>query len=144
MEGDNTFSIILGRSLVRGRPAEKGMYAQVELKECYEKMGGNYDGAVHRLAKEDRIRRFLGLFLKDGSFQSLEAAVGAKDWAAAFRAAHTLKGVAMNLDLDRLAKSASELTEVLRGGVPAADVEPLFAEVREDYQLTVDAISALG
>ncbi len=116
----------------------------MELKECYEKMGGNYDGAMHRLAKEDRIRRFLGLFLKDGSFQNLEAAVGAKDWGAAFRAAHTLKGVAMNLDLDRLAKSSSELTEALRGEAPTVDVEPLFIEVRQDYQLTVDTISALG
>lgn len=120
------------------------MCVQVELKECYEKMGGNYDNAMHRLAKEDRVRRFLGLFLKDESFRTLETAVGAKDWAAAFRAAHTLKGVAMNLDLDRLAKSTMELTEALRGGAPTVDVGPLFAKVRQDYQLTVDTISALG
>ncbi len=115
----------------------------MDVRECYGSMGGSYDGVMHRLATEDRVRRFLGLFLRDESFRALEAAVDAQDWPAAFRAAHTLKGVAMNLNLDRLASSTSELTEDLRGGDPGTPPGPLFDKVREDYQITENAIRTM-
>jgi len=115
----------------------------MDVRECYQAMGGSYEGVMHRLASEDRVRRFLGLFLKDESFRALEAAVGGKDWEAAFRAAHTLKGITLNLNLDRLAGSTVALTEALRGGDPKTDPEPLFAQVSGDYRAAVDAIQAL-
>lgn len=115
----------------------------MELRECYQAMGGNYDNAMRRLAKEDRVRRFLLLFLKDGSFQTLEQAVKEQDWGVVFRAAHTLKGTAMNLDIDRLASSASELTEAVRNGVPKVDVLPMFEKIQVDYRAAIDAISLL-
>lgn len=37
-----------------------------------------------------------------------------KDYGEAFRMAHTLKGICLNLIFDRLSKSLSELTEALR------------------------------
>jgi len=115
----------------------------MDLRECYRTIGGSYDGVIHRLATEDRVRRFLGMFMKDRTFLELEAAMEAQDWATAFRAAHTLKGITMNMNLDRLAASASALTEDLRGGFPKAPPEALFEKVREDYHVTAETIRTL-
>ncbi|MDE6402089.1 MAG: Hpt domain-containing protein, partial [Clostridiales bacterium] len=62
----------------------------------------------------------------------------------AFRAAHTLKGVGLNLSLTKLHKSASAMTEALRGKTDySAEYEPLFEQVKADYELTVSCIRAL-
>lgn len=52
---------------------------------------------------------------------SLESAINSQDWEAAFRAAHTLKGVAQNLGFQRLYLSSTALTEALRGPKPLTD-----------------------
>jgi len=105
--------------------------------------GGNYQEVKRRLMKDERIERFLRLFPADGSFSLLEKAVAEEDWTNAFRAAHTLKGLTMNLSLDRLTSSAVTVTELLRDGPPAQDIAPILSRLREDYQLTVRAISEL-
>ncbi|MDO4489339.1 MAG: Hpt domain-containing protein, partial [Eubacteriales bacterium] len=86
--------------------------------------------------------KFVGMFLNDKSYEELVTAMKNGDRAAAFRAAHTLKGVCGNLSLDKLFNSASELTELLR---PESDVIPegaeaLLANVTRDFETTVDAI----
>ena len=63
----------------------------------------------------------------------------AEDYAEAFRAAHTIKGVCQNLSFLALGDSSSELCEALRGGhTPEAD--SLVKRTREDYQRTIQAI----
>lgn len=113
----------------------------MDLRECYETLGGNYDEVKRRLIKDERIQRFLFLFPKDENFALLKKAVEGQDWAAAFRAAHTLKGIAMNLNLDRLSRSAVTLTDLLRNGPPTEDVTPVFTQMEQDYQLTVETIT---
>lgn len=115
----------------------------MNLEQCYEMFGGNYQEVKRRLMKDERIERFLRLFPADGSFELLEKAVAEEDWANAFRAAHTLKGLTMNLSIDRLSQSAVTVTELLRNGPPAEDITPMLSQLREDYQLTVRAIDQL-
>ena len=86
------------------------------VRECYEKMGANYDGVLSRLGNEMLIRKFVIKFLKDPSFQDLTAAIEKSDAESAFRAAHTLKGICLNLGFDNLYKPSEALTEKLRGG----------------------------
>ena len=52
----------------------------------------------------------------------LTEAVNAQDWETAFRASHTLKGVAQNLGFDGLYRAAFALTEEMRGGKPLTDI----------------------
>lgn len=63
---------------------------------------------------------------------------------AAFRAAHTLKGVSANLGFTQLCASASQLTELLRGvtGEIPLDAAERMNQVRQDYQMTTDALRA--
>ena len=110
------------------------------LTELYDKIGGNLTEVIARFGNEARINRFLPMFLKDPSYTDLEKSIEAKDWKTAFRAAHTLKGVAANMSFTKLYDAASDLTEALRPGKPLEDYE-LFSKVSENYLLTSTAVS---
>ena len=114
------------------------------IQECYQKLGGDYAQVEKRLPGIHLIRRFIAKFLDDGSYPELCRAMEQGQTEESFRAAHTLKGVSANLGFDRLTASSGELTELLRGrtdGIPTEAV-PLLDIVRQDYELTADAIRA--
>ena len=114
------------------------------IQECYQVLGGDYAQVEKRLPGIHLIRRFIAKFLDDGSYPELCRAMEQGQTEEAFRAAHTLKGVSANLGFDRLTASSGELTELLRGrtdGIPTEAV-PLLDIVRQDYELTADAIRA--
>ena len=116
---------------------------RLSVRECYEKMGGNYDGVLSRLGNEMLIRKFVIKFLKDPSFQDPPAAIEKSDAESAFRAAHTLKGICLNLGFDNLYKPSEALTEKLRGG-ELNGYETLYDEVKEQYDKTVEAINEIA
>lgn len=113
------------------------------VKECYEKMGANFENVLSRLGgSEDLVKRFALKFLNDTSYQNLEQQLQNKDVEEAFRAAHTLKGVCLNLGFDNLFTVSSDLTEKLRAKeLDGAD--ELFEKVKEQYQITVEALKEL-
>ncbi len=111
-------------------------------RECYEKMGANYENVLGRLGSEKMVNMFAKKFLKDGSYENLKKAIADKDAAEAFRAAHTLKGVCLNLGFDNLFTVSSDLTEKLRGG-EFAGADELFAKVVEQYGITIDALGQM-
>ena len=110
------------------------------LQECYEKMGANYDEVKRHLIKEERIQKILLLFLKDPSYDSLQAAMASGDRDTAFRAAHTLKGISLNLGLTFLQQSASALSEALRNDPPAENAQSLYEALIPDYERVASAI----
>lgn len=112
------------------------------LKEVYDKINGDYNGVIHRLMDEKRVKKFLLKFPVDTSFADLRKALESGDCDMAFRAAHTLKGVCQNLGITVLFESSNELTEHLRGGNLEGSDE-LFEKVAKDYDDTVRAISSL-
>lgn len=109
------------------------------VKECYEKLGGDYNEALQRLMNEALVKRFILKFLNDDSMKILTDAVSEGDFETAFRGVHTLKGVAANLAFTDLRKAASELTEQLRNDKTHID-EDLYARVIENYDRTISAI----
>ena len=115
----------------------------MELKEVYEKIGGDYDDVVRRLMGEKLVRKFLLKFLDDKSYADLERTLSEGDYKEAFRAAHTLKGVCLNLGFTELYKVSAELTEVLRGRETAGSDE-LYAQVKDQYTTLTDAIRELA
>ena len=109
------------------------------IQECYEQMGLNAESVLERLGSETILKKFVVKFLDDPSFQSLEE----KDGEKAFRAAHTLKGICLNLGFDNLFKVSSDITEKLRGGSPEG-CEALFEAVEKEYEKTVNAIRSMA
>ena len=111
------------------------------LQECYAAMGGDYAGVTSRLPTERMVQKFVLKFLNDGSYDLLVRSMEAEDYAEAFRAAHTIKGVCQNLGFTVLYQSSSQLSEALRHGyTPEAD--SLVEQVSKNYQETVGAIRA--
>ena len=114
----------------------------MKLEELYQKIGGDLKDVKKRIPNEAMIGKFVRKYANDPTYNRLTAAVEAKNWKDVFIAAHTLKGVAQNLGFDRLQKSASALTEAVRGAVPLTD-ESLFEEVCKDQKEIVEAIEKL-
>lgn len=114
------------------------------IQECYAQLGGSYEDVSMRLPSLRLVEKFVAKFPNDDSFDTLCAAMTRQDRAEAFRAAHTLKGVAANLGFTRLMNSASQLTEALRPeGTVVSQVSPALLEaVTQDYRTTMDAIHA--
>lgn len=110
------------------------------IQETYAALGGNYEEVLGRFRTEERILKFMGLFLKDDSFSNLQKALEQNNLEEAFRAAHTLKGVSSNLGFTRLYRSSHGLTELLRPQKPSPEIPTLFAEVKKDYEITAAAI----
>lgn len=114
------------------------------IEECYHRMGGDYAQVLNRLPSAALVKKFITKFLDDGTYQELCQTMRQGDREAAFRAAHTLKGVSANLGLEQLRQSASALTELLRpetASIPQG-AAALLEQIHADYQLTVDSIRA--
>ena len=112
------------------------------IQECYTALGGDYEEVLNRLYSEALVRKFIGKFSSDPSFQLLSDSLKAGSYEEAFRAAHTIKGVCQNLGFTRLGDSSSALTESLRSGwTPEAD--RLLEQTKADYQNTVTPLQSL-
>ena len=110
----------------------------------YAAVEGDWQDVMGRLMKEERVLKFLRRFAAGTEMKDLEDALAQENWEAAFRASHTLKGVAANLGLTQLYKKSSELCEELRPCVkPAKDISGMAEAVRKDYANTVALIGEL-
>ena len=110
------------------------------IEQCYQEMGGNYTEVCGRLPSQRLVEKFVRKFLDDRSYAELTAAMAAGDHDAAFRAAHTLKGLAANLGLVQLWQAASALTEALRGS-DMQRASALYPETGAAYR---EACAAIG
>lgn len=111
------------------------------IEQCYQQLHGDYAQMIQRLPNAALVERFMMKFLEDDSYPNLCTALKAGDAQAAFRAAHTLKGVCANLSFEQLRSSSSQLTELLRGActIPHG-AQALAEQVSRDYAMTVAAI----
>ena len=114
----------------------------MNLEKLYQEMGGDMADVVRRLGGIAAVERFLRMFAGDDTFAMLEAAMSAGDVRRAFRAAHTLKGLAANLGLVQLGQAASALTEALRGS-DMQRAAALYPETAAAYRQACAAIGEL-
>ena len=87
----------------------------MNLEEFYAQIGGDYADTLQRLCNENMVKKFVKKYQDDPTCADLHNAVEQQDWEAAFRGAHTLKGVAQNLGFERLYQVSAVLTEAMRG-----------------------------
>lgn len=112
----------------------------MNLKECYEALGGDYEDVLGRLRTEKLVQKFVLKFLNDKSYELLRKSLETGDYEEAFRASHTIKGVCQNLSFTRLYESSHQLTEALRAGW-SEEAAGLAERVKADYGRTAAAIS---
>ena len=115
----------------------------MNLKECYEAMDSDYDDVMRRLGSETLVRKFVLKFLDDTSFRELKEGLENQDAELAFRSAHTLKGVCMNLGFTKLFEVSSALTEELRDKEIKENSTEMFEAVEREYTRTIEVIKGL-
>jgi len=112
----------------------------MDIKELYNKIGGNFEDVLGRLMKEAFVEKFALMYPKDSSYDTLMAAIEKGDINEQFRGAHSLKGVAANLGFEELRKAASNLTEQLRPQTAPADAA-LVEAVKAAQQKTIAGLA---
>lgn len=110
------------------------------LEELYTKTGSDYQEVKGRFGSDALIQRFAMKFANDTSYQNLMNALEANNLEEAFRAAHTMKGVAANLGFTALFQAAGELTESLRDQKEPVDMT-LVDAVQEQYKVVIEALA---
>ena len=112
------------------------------LRECYEQLQGDYDGTLGRLCSEKLVEKFALKFLADDSYALLEESMAIGNYSEAFRAAHTLKGVSLNLGFTKLFEVSDAMTEALRDGEKPGN-EALLDKVKDEYERTINLLQEL-
>lgn len=110
------------------------------VKEFYDGIDGDYEGVMSRLMGEQRVIKFAVRFIDDVTFNEFTECYNSGDIQSAFRAAHTMKGVASNLGFSELFSTASAVTEALRDGTPSSDIESLVSLMTQSYEKVIDAL----
>lgn len=117
----------------------------MNLEECYEAIDSDYDDVMRRLGSETLVRKFVLKFLDDTSFRGLKEGLENQDAELAFRSAHTLKGVCMNLGFTKLFEVSSALTEELRDKEIKENTTEMFegkeqvVKILDDYNSRMEA-----
>ncbi len=105
----------------------------IDLEQFYRSVGSDAKDVVNRLGgSQDLAKRFVKKFSEDTCFADLLASLEKDDTQAAFRAVHTLKGVAVNLGMQTLFMKASEVTELLRAG-KLEEAKKAFPALQDEY-----------
>lgn len=114
------------------------------LCEFYAAVGGSYTDAMGRLQSEAFLTKFLRMLPQDGSMALLADALARGSAGDAFRAVHTLKGIALNLSLTSLASACSDMTEALRGrDAMPGDTPALYDAVVQAYGVVTETLKQL-
>lgn len=114
----------------------------MNVRECYDAIKGDYEDVKARLLSDARIRRFALMFLRDSSMDELRTAMSETNYEKAFQAAHTLKGVCLNLGLKGLYEPTAKITEMLRNS-KYDEAEQMMEELEAEYKCHCDNLSAL-
>lgn len=112
----------------------------MNIKEFYELIGGDYEEVTARLRTDERIAKFLGMFLHDESFDAMCQALDANDIDEAFKGSHNLKGVSANLGLENIRKAASDICEQCRHGAPDESLPELYEIAKMQYAVATENI----
>ncbi len=114
-----------------------------EIKEALAAAGVNMEEALNRLMNNEMLlKRLLLKFKDDKNFAGLEQAVAEKSYEDAFHCAHTLKGVAGNLGLEKVMNADVVVVEKLRSQ-NYEGLEEDVANLKEAYTQVMDVIMRL-
>ena len=112
------------------------------LSELYETVGGDLENVLERLGDTETAEHFLWIFQNDPSYSSLTHSLQENDLQRAFQAAHTLKGVSLNLGLQRLGDCSTALCEKLSKGIFPPEI--LLQRLKTEYCCAIAAINRLN
>jgi HPt (histidine-containing phosphotransfer) domain-containing protein len=102
--------------------------------------GINFEDAMTRIDDNvDLYKRLALKYLANDNYVDFIAAMDVRDYDSAYKAIHTLKGVAGNLSFVDLYKTASIISEQLKQG-EAQDVPQMIPLLKENHSKVVDGL----
>ncbi|MFA6829583.1 MAG: Hpt domain-containing protein [Bacilli bacterium] len=105
--------------------------------------GVDVDGCMERFCgNKDLYFKFVRKFSSDTNFEDCKASMDKKDYAAAFRFAHNLKGVSGNLGLSKLYSDTCVVVEFLRANKNEEAVKA-FPQLEQTYKIFVEVLSKI-
>lgn len=109
-------------------------------REFYEKSGVDYDALLQRMmGKEALVEKYLRIFMADPTYLELEQAILAQDFETVGFKAHTLKGIALNLDLEMLGALSMNMVSSVRNG-DTSKLEPQFEQLKAEYACIIEEL----
>lgn len=106
-----------------------------DFQEILKSYGADYTQTMERfLGSESFYLRMLGMLPDDESCAQLGRALDEGNLEDAFRAAHTLKGVAGNLGLKPLYEAVCQIVEPLRRREASDRYDAMYRTVREEVR----------
>lgn len=113
--------------------------------EFYNKTHGSYNEVLSRLQNEKIVIKFLKKFLDDNTFDCLNKSINDHNYQDAFRYAHTLKGICLNLGLNDVLEYDCPLTESLRNSKSIDENKVLdqFCKLKQNYNNTINLIKTI-
>lgn len=116
---------------------------KMEMRTKMVEAGINWETGLERFVGNDSLFiAFLKKFPGDSSYSKMAEELEKNNCEEAFKAAHTLKGVAGNLSLEDLYHKLQPLVEALRDG-KLEEGKEYFETVEESYERTIRAIMQL-
>ncbi len=117
----------------------------MDMQAFYQSVQADLDDVLAFYKTPERVRKYVRSALHDKAFGLLDDAVARKDWAVAFKQAHAVKGMCLNLCLGIFTEMVIDLVECLRGGNPDEE-EALRAydRVRQEHLRLLDLEEALS
>ncbi len=112
------------------------------VQEFYVSLGSDYDSVKARLVSEKLIMKLLGKYPADKNYGLLVEGVAEKDYDKIFGAAHTIKGLALNLGFDELQKAASAMSEAYKKH-EYDKLEELFPAVEKAQGKVLDGLAQM-
>lgn len=113
------------------------------IKECYLMMDADYDDVISRLMNDRLVLKYNKKFAESDDYSNLVKAVENKDYPMAFRMAHNLKGISLNLGFSGLFTVSNELCDEIRDGDPQIDISPMLDAITVKYQQVIEGIKLM-
>ncbi|MBR1854556.1 MAG: Hpt domain-containing protein [Lachnospiraceae bacterium] len=113
------------------------------IEELYQASGNDYNELLGRLFNAKLIEKLVKKYRDDQNYKQLCDGVAQKDREKVFTAAHTIKGLALNLGFSQLAQAATALTEATRNSYPD-NVPALFDAVQKEQEKILALIDQLN
>lgn len=103
--------------------------------------GCDVTGAMNRcFGDREFYLKWVSEFITDSGFEKLDNALERKDYAAAFQAAHGLKGDSGMLGLTPLLHAVRSIVEDLRKEEPAACLDTDYEIMKAEYEKLVNIV----
>lgn len=105
----------------------------MNFRAFYENRGVDYDAFLQRMmGKEALVEKYIRIFIADSTYSELAQAMAVQDIEAAEFKAHALKGIALNLNFEKLGILCMDMVNSVRNNIQELDAQ--FDRVKAEYE----------